>query len=80
MRRFYRLDVQPDLFGGILPMKEWGRLGATGCKIAERYDAEALASAASHRQIERKRRRGYGYATRTRDALTILRLEDRHDE
>ena len=59
MRRFYRLDVQPDLFGGILPMKEWGRLGATGCKIAERYDAEALASAASHRQIERKRRRGY---------------------
>ena len=61
-------------------MKEWGRLGAHGCKIAERYDTEALASAALHRQIERKRRRGYGYATRTRDALTILRLEDRHDE
>jgi predicted DNA-binding WGR domain protein len=24
MRRFYRLDVQPDLFGGVLLMKEWG--------------------------------------------------------
>jgi len=28
MRRFYRLDVQPDLFGGVLFMKEWGRIGA----------------------------------------------------
>jgi DNA invertase Pin-like site-specific DNA recombinase len=25
MHRFYRLDVQPDLFGGVLLMKEWGR-------------------------------------------------------
>jgi hypothetical protein len=24
MRRFYRLDVQPDLFGGVLLLKEWG--------------------------------------------------------
>jgi predicted DNA-binding WGR domain protein len=24
MRRFYRLDVQPDLFGGVLLVKEWG--------------------------------------------------------
>jgi hypothetical protein len=30
MHRFYRLDVQPDLFGGVLPMKEWGRIGAQG--------------------------------------------------
>jgi predicted DNA-binding WGR domain protein len=28
MRRFYRLDVQPDLFGGVLLVKEWGRIGA----------------------------------------------------
>ena len=27
MRRFYRLDVQPDLFGGVLLVKEWGRIG-----------------------------------------------------
>jgi predicted DNA-binding WGR domain protein len=26
MRRFYRLDVQPDLFGGVLLVKQWGRI------------------------------------------------------
>ena len=30
MRRFYRLDVQPDLFGGFLLLKQWGRIGAGG--------------------------------------------------
>jgi hypothetical protein len=28
MRRFYSLDVQPDLFGGFAVVKEWGRIGA----------------------------------------------------
>jgi predicted DNA-binding WGR domain protein len=42
MRRFYRLDVQPDLFGGVLLVKEWGRIGARGRTVAERYDSEAL--------------------------------------
>jgi predicted DNA-binding WGR domain protein len=59
MHRFYRLDVQPDLFGGVLLMKEWGRIGAQGRVIAERYDAEAPALAALHRHAERNRRRGY---------------------
>jgi len=34
MHRFYRLDVQPDLFGGVLLMKEWGRIGAHGRMVA----------------------------------------------
>jgi predicted DNA-binding WGR domain protein len=59
MSRFYRLDVQPDLFGGILLMKEWGRIGARGRMVAERYDNEAFAALASQRHAERKRRRGY---------------------
>jgi predicted DNA-binding WGR domain protein len=59
MQRFYRLDVQPDLFGGILLMKEWGRIGARGRMVAERCDNEALAAVASQRHAERKRRRGY---------------------
>jgi predicted DNA-binding WGR domain protein len=59
MRRFYRLDIQPDLFGGVLLMKEWGRIGARGRIVAERYDSEALAADALQRQAERKRRRGY---------------------
>jgi predicted DNA-binding WGR domain protein len=59
MHRFYCLDVQPDLFGGVLLVKEWGRIGARGRMVAERYDTEALAAAALQCQAERKRRRGY---------------------
>jgi predicted DNA-binding WGR domain protein len=62
MRRFYRLDVQPDLFCGVFLMKEWGRIGTQGRMVAERYDVEALALVALQRQAERKRRRGYGDA------------------
>jgi predicted DNA-binding WGR domain protein len=59
MRRFYRLDVQPDLFGAVLLMKEWKRIGALGRVVAKRYDTEALAAVAMQRQDERKRQRGY---------------------
>jgi predicted DNA-binding WGR domain protein len=51
--------MQPDLFGGVLLMKEWGRIGARGRIMAERYDSEALAADALQRQAARKRRRGY---------------------
>jgi predicted DNA-binding WGR domain protein len=64
MRRFYRLDIQPDLFDGFLLMKQWGRIGSHGCKIAQRYDAQALATAALQRHAERKSRRGYADTTR----------------
>jgi predicted DNA-binding WGR domain protein len=60
MRRFYRLDVQPDLFGGVLLMKEWGRIGAQGRMVADSYESETLAAVALQRHAERKRRRGYG--------------------
>jgi predicted DNA-binding WGR domain protein len=59
MHRFYRLDMQPDLFGGVLVVKEWGRIGAHGRMVAEPYDSEALAAVALQRQAERKRRQGY---------------------
>ena len=39
MSRFYRLDVQPDLFGHVL-------------LVAERYNDEALAADALQRQAE----------------------------
>jgi predicted DNA-binding WGR domain protein len=59
IHRFYRLDVQPDLFGGVLLVKEWGRLGARGRMVGEPYDSEALAAVVMQQQAERKRRRGY---------------------
>lgn len=59
MRRFYLIDVQPDLFGGVLLVKEYGRIGTRGRLVDESYDNEALAVDAMQRQAERKRRRGY---------------------
>jgi predicted DNA-binding WGR domain protein len=35
MHRFYRLDIQPDLFGRMLLMKQWGRVGTHGRMVAE---------------------------------------------
>ncbi len=46
MHRFYRLDMQPNLFGGILLVTEWGGIGAHGRMVAEHYDSEALAAVA----------------------------------
>jgi predicted DNA-binding WGR domain protein len=40
MRRFYRLDVQPDLFGGFAVVKEWGRIGARGRMVGEWHMTE----------------------------------------
>ena len=42
MRRFYRLDVQPDLFGGVLLVRQWGRIGTCGRIVDESYASEPL--------------------------------------
>jgi predicted DNA-binding WGR domain protein len=60
MRRFYRLDIQPDLFGRVMLLKQWGRVGTQGRMQAESYESEERALAALQRQADRKRRRGYG--------------------
>ena len=70
MRRFYRLDVQPDLFGGFLLLKQWGRIGAGGRIKVERYEDEAPVLDALQRQAERKRRRGYGEILSASDLCT----------
>jgi predicted DNA-binding WGR domain protein len=59
MARFYAMDVQRDLFGSIVLVKEWGRIGAHGRRVGEPHATEALAFAALRRHAERKRRRGY---------------------
>jgi predicted DNA-binding WGR domain protein len=59
MRRFYRLAITPDLFGGFLFLKQWGRIGLRGRIVAERYDTQASALDALQRQALRKQRRGY---------------------
>ena len=50
MRRFYRMDIQPDLFGGFSLVREFGRIGQPGHLRLASFDTEAEAAAALARQ------------------------------
>jgi predicted DNA-binding WGR domain protein len=43
MRRFYRLDVQADLFGAWCFIREWGRIGKSGQVCVVPYPTTAAA-------------------------------------
>lgn len=59
MRRFYKLDVQPDLFGGFSLIREWGRLGRAGQVRMENYPTRGTADLAMVGHYSRKARKGY---------------------
>jgi predicted DNA-binding WGR domain protein len=59
MHRYYRMDVQPDLFGQWCLMREWGRIGSTGQTRSVPFPALQDAEAALKQQRILKERRGY---------------------
>lgn len=59
MRRFYRMTIQPDLFGGACLVREWGRIGFRGQTLVERHEDEGLAMNALMKIAVTKQRRGY---------------------
>jgi predicted DNA-binding WGR domain protein len=59
MRRFYRMSVQPDLFGGACLVREWGRIGSRGQMMIERHPDKSRAVTALMKLTSRKKRRGY---------------------
>jgi predicted DNA-binding WGR domain protein len=59
MRRFYRLDVQPDLFGEWCVVREWGRIGQGGQMRIVPYSTMTEAQTALEQQRRIKERRGY---------------------
>lgn len=59
MRRFYRLDVQPTLFGEYALVREWGRIGRGGQVRSTPYPTAEAATAALELQLSTKARRGY---------------------
>lgn len=71
MRRFYRLDVTRDLFGGFMLLKQWGRIGTHGRVKAERFGDEESARAALMKHAEIKRRRGYETRHDPREATPV---------
>lgn len=59
MHRYYRMDVQPNLFGQWCLMREWGRIGSTGQTRFVPFPTPQEAQAALDEQRRVKERRGY---------------------
>ena len=59
MARFYRLDVQPDLFGGWSLWREWGRIGRGGTVRRDAFPSQHDAEEARRKLAAAKCRRGY---------------------
>ncbi|WFE77180.1 WGR domain-containing protein [Roseinatronobacter sp. S2] len=59
MRRFYRMSIQPDLFGGASLVREWGRIGYRGQMMSELHADEGQAVTALIKLARVKQRRGY---------------------
>ena len=59
VHRYYRLDVQQDLFSAWCLIREWGRIGG-GCRLRSiPYSTEPEARVAFDHQLRRRLRRGY---------------------
>jgi len=63
MARFYRLSLEPNLFGGVSLVRNWGRIGTAGRLRIDLHPSESAAEFARAEIAARKRRRGYGTPT-----------------
>ena len=59
MHRFYRLDVQRDLFGQWCLMRQWGRIGRAGRSSITVYGSPDEANQSLNTIRSRKAKRGY---------------------
>ena len=59
MHRFYRLALQPNLFGGCTLVREWGRIGSGGRLRHDEFPSEGQAVTALIAMSQAKAKRGY---------------------
>ncbi len=59
MHRYYRLSIQPDLFGGFNLMREWGRIGKGGQCRQEYFESECQACHVMFELMRVKQKKGY---------------------
>lgn len=57
--RFYEMAVQPDLFGGAVLMRRWGRIGTAGRLRLDLFQNAGAAANAMTRLHARRIKRGY---------------------
>jgi predicted DNA-binding WGR domain protein len=59
MHRFYRLSIQPGLFGDVALIREWGRIGSHGQSKTDWFESEPDAKDARFSLHMKKAKRGY---------------------
>ena len=59
IHRFYRMEIQPGLFGDWSLVREWGRIGQSGQVRVDWFDTEAAARGARFDLLMQKAKRGY---------------------
>ncbi|WP_082663659.1 WGR domain-containing protein [Sinorhizobium sp. Sb3] len=59
MARFYRLAIEPALFGNISVVRNWGRIGTRGQERADFFGNETQALSHFLEILRTKRRKGY---------------------
>jgi predicted DNA-binding WGR domain protein len=57
--RFYSLMIERDLFGGVVLVRNWGRIGTYGQELVEVFATELEAGKALEALAAAKRRWGY---------------------
>ncbi len=57
--RFYALMIERDLFGRIVLVRHWGRVGGRGRERLDEHASEVEAAEAMGKLAAAKRRRGY---------------------
>lgn len=63
MSRFYVMDLQPSLFGDVLLIRRWGRIGSYGRARSDWFGSEDRAKAALDALRRTKLNRGYVLAS-----------------
>jgi predicted DNA-binding WGR domain protein len=58
-RRFYHMEIWPDLFGRIMLVRRWGRIGTSGRQRLDPHPDAGTALNALAQLVRAKRRRGY---------------------
>ena len=59
MARFYRVEIQKDLFGEMIVERTWGRIGGRGQSRINSYPSTHSAERAAFALVQAKERRGY---------------------
>ena len=63
MARFYRVEIQKDLFGETTVERTWGRIGGRGQNRVNSYSSTHSAEQAAFRLVQAKDRRGHRVAS-----------------